>query len=220
MFQNLRTLTLTNGRIKNLDAGYEQLNIRGAVAIQQEVRLKKVSTHGHSSFYFPVIVQSFTSTGSCTLKDYCEMEELMNAGNIKIRNGHIQKINSSGKLVAEEKLHCEKLDAIGIVKAAEITAEHFHLKLSGESEIDLLSAEHILVEKDRVTLLSFLKKKLSCHTINGKHLKLAYTKAKIVEGEVVVVGENCHIETLYYSDNYTIASNAKVQHIIRREKEC
>ncbi|UZM99549.1 hypothetical protein OL548_04680 [Lysinibacillus sp. MHQ-1] len=41
MFQNLRTLTLTNGRIKNLDADYEQLNIRGAVAIQQEVRLKK-----------------------------------------------------------------------------------------------------------------------------------------------------------------------------------
>ncbi len=219
MFQNLRTLTLTNGRIKNLDADYEQLNIRGALAIQQEVRLKKVSTHGHSSFYFPVIVQSFTSTGSCTLKDYCEMEALMNAGNIKLCSGHIQKISSSGKLSAEGKLQCGKLDAIGIVKAAEITAEHFHLKLSGESEINLLTAKNISVEKDRVTLLSFLKKKLSCHTISGKHLKLAYTKAKIVEGEVVIVGEHCHIETLYYSDDYSVASNAKVQHIIRREKE-
>ena len=59
MFQQLRTLTLTNGRIKHLDVEYEQLNIRGAVALYQEVRMKKVSTHGHSSFYFPTIVQVF-----------------------------------------------------------------------------------------------------------------------------------------------------------------
>jgi len=219
MFQNLRTLTLTNGSIKNLDPDYEQLNIRGAVALHQEVRLKKISTHGHSSFYFPVTVQSFNSTGSCTLKDYCEIDELINAGNIKIRHGHVQKINSSGKFVVEGKLQCERFDAIGIVKAAEITAEHVHLKLSGESEIGQLTAENILIEKDRVTLLSFLKKTLSCHTIRGKHLKLANTKAQIVDGEIVIVGGNCHIETLYYSEEFTIASNAKVQHIIRREKE-
>ncbi len=73
MFQQLRTLTLTNGHIKHLDVEYEQLNIRGAVALHQEVRMKKVSTHGHSSFYFPTIVQVFNSTGSCTLKDTCQL---------------------------------------------------------------------------------------------------------------------------------------------------
>ena len=41
MFQKLRTLTQTNGSIKHLDAGYEQLNIRGAVSLHQEVHLKK-----------------------------------------------------------------------------------------------------------------------------------------------------------------------------------
>ncbi|WP_342442072.1 hypothetical protein MHB65_24865 [Lysinibacillus sp. FSL K6-0075] len=219
MFQKLRTLTQTNGTIKQLDAGYEQLNIRGAVSLHQEVHLKKVSTHGHSSFYYPVTAQVFNSTGSCVLKDYCEIEELTNAGNIKIRNGLIQKINSSGKLMVEGELQSEQFDAIGIVKAAEIIAHHFHLKLSGESEIGRLMAENVIIEKDKMTLLPLFKKMLRCHTVSGKHLQFSNTKAEFVEGEVVQVGENCVIGTLSYTDDYSIASSAKVHHIIRREKE-
>ncbi len=41
MFQKHRTLTLTNGTIKHLDADYEQLNIRGVVSLHQELHLKK-----------------------------------------------------------------------------------------------------------------------------------------------------------------------------------
>lgn len=219
MFQKLRTLTQTNGTVKHLDADYEKLNIRGAVSLQQEVHLIKVSTHGHSSFYYPVTAQIFNSTGSCKLKDYCQIGELTNAGNIKIRNGFIQKINSSGKLMVEEKLQSEQFDAIGIVKAAEIIAHHFHLKLSGESGIDRLRAENVVIEKDRITLLPLFKKILRCHTISGKHLQLSNTNAEFVEGEVVHVGENSVIGTLYYTDDYSIASSSKVHHIIRREKE-
>lgn len=186
MFQKLRTLTQTNGTVKHLDADYEQLNIRGAVSLQQEVHLIKVSTHGHSSFYYPVTAQIF---------------------------------NSSGKLMVEEKLQSEQFDAIGIVKAAEIIAHHFHLKLSGESGIDRLRAENVVIEKDRITLLPLFKKILRCHTISGKHLQLSNTNAEFVEGEVVHVGENSVIGTLYYTDDYSIASSSKVHHIIRREKE-
>ncbi|MFL1998226.1 hypothetical protein VYF65_004026 [Lysinibacillus irui] len=219
MVQQLRTLTLTNGRIKHLDIEYEQLNIRGAVTIHQEVRMQKVSTHGHSSFYFPVIVQEFNSTGSCTLKDYCEIDELTNAGNLKVKKGCVQKINSTGKVIIEGKLQSEHFEALGVVKAAELVANHFQLKLSGESKIGRLQAENVMIKKDRVTLLPLFKKRLICHTISGKQLKLSYTNAQIVEGEVVIVGENCLIERLYYTDDYSIDSNAVVHHIIRREIE-
>jgi hypothetical protein len=119
----------------------------------------------------------------------------------------------------EGKLENERFDAFGIVKASELVSNHFHLKLSGESEIGRLLAEKVVIEKDRVTLLPLFKKRLICHTISGKQLKLSYTSAEIVEGEVVIVGENCLIERLYYTDDYSIASNAVVHHIIRREKE-
>lgn len=43
--------TLTSGKVNNLAADCEELNIRGAVAVHQEVDLRTISTHGHSSFH-------------------------------------------------------------------------------------------------------------------------------------------------------------------------
>ena len=219
MIQKLRTVTLTNGNIKDLAADCEQLNIRGSVAIHQEVRLQKISTHGHSSFHSPVAVQVLNSTGSCTIKDFCEINEIKSAGSLKMRNGQVMKLNSSGKLTIEQRLEAETVDSIGIVKAAEILTKRFHLKLSGESEIGELIADEVWIEKDKISILPLLKKKLICNCIKGKNLRLSYTNAAIVDGDVVTVGSNCKIKTLYYTESYSIAPNAKVQQIIRRENE-
>jgi len=105
------------------------------------------------------------------------------------------------------------------VKAKEILAKLFHLKLSGESRIGELIADEICIEKDKISVLSLLKKKLICHRIKGKNIRLSYTNVEVVEGDVVTVGSNCRVKTLYYTDSYSIAPNAKVQQIVRREKE-
>lgn len=219
MIQKLRTVTLTNGNIKDLATDCEQLNIRGAVALHQEIRLKKISAHGHSSFHSPVTAQILNSSGSCRLKDYCEINEITSAGSFKLNNGKVIKLNSSGKLTIEHSLEAESLDVIGIVKAAKINAKSFALKLSGESEIKELRADDIRIEKDRITILPLLKKKLNCNCLKGKTVRLSYTHAEIVDGDVVNVGRNCKVKTLYYTESYSIAPNSKVQKIIRREKE-
>ncbi|GAB0170217.1 polymer-forming cytoskeletal protein [Lysinibacillus sp. CTST325] len=219
MIQKLRTVTLTNGNIKDLTADCEQLNIRGFVTLHQEVRVKKISTHGHSSFHSRVEAQILNSTGSCTLKDFCEINEMKSAGSLNMRNGQVTKLNSSGKLTIEQNLEAETVDVIGIVKATEILAKLFHLKMSGESKIRELIADEICIEKDKISVLPLLKKKLICHCIKGKNVRLSYTHAEIVEGDVVIVGSNCRVKTLYYTDSYSIAPNAKVQQIVRREKE-
>jgi len=105
------------------------------------------------------------------------------------------------------------------VKATEILAKLFHLKMSGESRIEELIADEICIEKDKISVLPLLKKKLNCHCIKGKNVRLSYTHAEVVEGDVVIVGSNCRVETLYYKDSYSIAPNAKVQQIVRSEKE-
>lgn len=219
MIQKLRTVTLTNGNIKDLATDCEQLNIRGAVALHQEIRLKKISAHGHSSFHSPVTAQILNSSGSCRLKDYCEINEITSAGSFKLNNGKVIKLNSSGKLTIEHSLEAESVDVIGIVKAAKINAKSFALKLSGESEIKELRADDIRIEKDRITILPLLKKKLNCNCLKGKTIRLSYTHAEIVDGDVVNVGRNCKVKTLYYTESYSIAPNSKVQKIIRREKE-
>jgi len=208
-------ITLTSGNINDLASDCEQLNIRGAVTLQQKINLKTISTHGHSSFHSTVVANVLKNTGSCVMKSDCEIAEVTNAGNLTIHNGQITTIKSSGKLTIERSLRVQQLHAMGIVTAPEIQATHFYLKLSGISKIERLMAEEITIEKDKLSI-SLLRKKLHCHTIKGKQLHLTDTNAEVIEGEVVVVGSHCTIQTLYYTESYSISPNAKVQHIIRR----
>ncbi|MBS4189920.1 hypothetical protein KHA94_06840 [Bacillus sp. FJAT-49705] len=216
--QKLRSITLTSGNIKELASECELLKIRGSVALHQEVHLKEISTHGHSSFHAHVVADVLKNTGSCAIKDNCEVKEIVNAGSLKMKNGQSTTITSTGKLTIEQILQTEQIYSTGIVRAKEIQAKHFQLKLSGESEIERLITDEACVEKDGISF-SLFKKKLTCKYIKGKNLQLSYTDAEIVEGDVVVIGKNCHFQTLYYKDKYTISPDAKVQHIIRREKE-
>lgn len=215
--QKLRSITLTSGTIKDFSTTYELLKIRGSVAFQQDIHTNKISTHGHSSFQNDVVADVLKNSGSCVLKNNCDIKEIVNTGNIKIRKGQTTKINSSGKLTVEETIQSENVDLIGIVQAKEIITKKFQLKLSGESVIERLIADEAYVEKERVTF-SLLRKKLFCKYIKAGCLQISYTDAEIVEGDTVVIGKNCNIQKLYYKENYTISPNAKVQHIIRSEK--
>lgn len=72
--------TLTSGKITNLAADCEELNIRGAVALHQEVHLRKISTHGHSSFHALVKADIFRNTGTCTIKDIVKLLSFQTLG--------------------------------------------------------------------------------------------------------------------------------------------
>ena len=205
--------TLTSGKVNNLDIDCEELNIRGAVAVHQEVDLRTISTHGHSSFHSLVKANILRNTGVCTIKDFCEIVELSNAGQLKIRHGKITKINSSGKLIIEQTLQAKQFNGIGVVKANEIQSEQFYLKLSGKSEIEQLIADEICIEKDKFSISLLNHKKLVSKNITGKQLQLSYTTAEMVKGDVVVIGDQCNIHTLYYTESYSISPKATVQHI-------
>lgn len=210
--------TLTSGKITNLSKDCEELNIRGAVAFHQEIQLKKISSHGHSSFYSIVKADILKNTGACTLKDFCEITELSNAGQLKLHNGNIAKINSSGKLIVVRNLQVKQFDGIGVVKAKEIQSEQFYLKLSGRSAIEQLTADEIYIEKDKLSISLFNNKRMVSKNIKGKNICLSYTDAETVEGDVVSIGDHCKIHTLYYTESYFISPKAKVQHIRRKEQ--
>ncbi|WP_409971226.1 hypothetical protein [Bacillus sp. Bva_UNVM-123] len=214
--QTLRKLTLTSGHMKELATEYDQLNIRGSVAIHKDVSLLIISSHGHSTFHSHVKANRLNASGSCLMKGHCEVKEIRSAGNLKMRSGQAQNIISSGKLTIEETLQAEHIEINGVIHAKKLHAKHLQLKLAGESKIEKLYTDEVHIGKDRKTI-SFLKKKLICHSIKGKRLELSYTNAEIVEGDVIIIGNDCVIQTLYYKEDYTISPNAKVQKIIRCE---
>lgn len=215
--QKLSSITLTSGSFKDLSTEYELLKIRGSVSFQQDICTKEISTHGHSSFQYDVIADVLKNTGSCVLKSNSDIKDIVNTGYLKLKKGQTTRINSSGKLTVEDIIYSEKVDLIGIVHAKEINSRQFHLKLSGESVIERLISDEINVEKEKTTF-SLFKKKLRCKYIKGSKLHISHTDTEVVEGDTVIIGKNCNIQTLYYKENYIISPNAKVQQIIRSEK--
>ncbi|WP_052400698.1 hypothetical protein [Oceanobacillus jeddahense] len=195
--ENLRSISFASGTVKDLPTTYELLKIRGSVAFHQDIHTKTISTHGHSSFRGDVVADILKSSESCVLKNHFVIKEIVNAGNLKIKKGKTTKISGSGKLTVEDILQLEKVDLTGIVQAKEIHTNQFQLKLSGECSIERLIADEAHIEKERITI-SLLRKKLTCTHIKGKILEISYTDAEIVEGDTVVIGKNCNIQTLYY----------------------
>ncbi|KGR76346.1 hypothetical protein [Ureibacillus sinduriensis] len=210
------SVTLTNGRIKNLIPECRILKIRGSVALYQDLKLERISTHGYSIFHSQVVAEALSNSGSCVIKENCVVDEVTNTGNLKMKNGQIYKIFSSGKLSIEQTLQSKQFHSIGIVQANVIHSERFQLKLSGTSRIERLITHHATVEKENLSF-PLLKKKLICKYIKGSNLQLANTDAEVVEGDIVVINKHCNIQTLYYKENYSISSFANVQQIIRSE---
>lgn len=218
LIQNSRSITVNSGKIKDIASNVEQLNIRGSVAIHPELHLQKISIHGYSSFYSNVVAQILKTSGTCKFINSCQINDINNTGNLSIQDGQVTTLNSSGKLTIDQSLQAEKINALGIVNASKIQAQHFHLTMSGESTIDELFADSLLVKKDKLSFSIFSKRLKSKH-IKGKKLNISFTIADCIDGDDVIVGDKCIIQTLYYKDSYTISPNAKVQHIIRRDKE-
>lgn len=216
--QKLHSITLTNGTIKDLASDCELLKIRGSVALHQEVQLKKISTHGYSSFHSHVEADVLNNSGSCVIKDDCKVKEIVNAGYLRMRKGQTIKIISAGQLTIEQILQSEQFYSTGIVQANEIQTKNFQLKLAGRSKIERLITNDAYIEKKGKTF-SLLKKKLICKYIKGSKLQLSYTDAEIVEGDVVIVNKNCNIQTLYYTESYKVSRKSTVKHIVRNEKE-
>lgn len=212
----LHTITYSSGRIKNLGADYEVLNIRGSVFINQEVKLKEISSHGFSSFSSHVEANLLKNSGFCTINGNCQVNEIINAGTLKILHAKINNLTSSGKLTIEKSLSADNLHIKGIIRAFTIQTKHLHLKLSGVSKIDRLNTEELNVDICRKSI-SLFKKKLICQYIKGIKLNVSNTEAEIIEGNIVMIGKNCKVHTLYYKEDYSIAPNAIVQHVIKRK---
>ncbi|MFS1516231.1 hypothetical protein V1503_06945 [Bacillus sp. SCS-151] len=210
--QKDKQLTVTSGKLKDLDAQLEKLNIRGSVTILQDVNVKVISSHGSSSFHSKIVADLLKNAGSCVIKGNFEIAEIENMGNLHIMNGKAQKIVSSGSVTIDQKLQTDEMKCKGVVFAKELFAKQFHIKLSAKSHINKLIAEEIIVERDRKTI-PLIKKKLVSKFIKGEYINLSHAEIDVVEGNNVEIGKDCKINTLYYKEGYKISPNSQVLHI-------
>jgi cytoskeletal protein CcmA (bactofilin family) len=179
--------------------------IKGSSTITGNLLSERVQIHGHASVKGYIHFQQLEVKGASTVGKSVKGEQLTLEGSIKIG----------------EDCECEHVQAEGSFKIQGLlNADTINVSLHGKSYAKEIGGETITVKKrnSRSLFDKFIKtfsKTLKSDVIEGDHIHLEYTKAKVVRGNIVTLGPGCEIDLVEYKQEFTADKHA----IIKEKKK-
>jgi cytoskeletal protein CcmA (bactofilin family) len=181
------------------DVKGEHVKISGTAKITGKVQSSSVSVDGKGSFKSDVYFNKMNISGMGSIDGNVKGEDLKIQGRISVDgNCEVESFKSEGQFSIDGLLSAETIDihTYGECKAREIGGQTIRVKQKTNFLLDLIK-----------TVKSV---KLSVDTIEGDEISLENTKAKVVRGNQVVIGENCEIELVEYKDDFKVIGNGRV----------
>jgi cytoskeletal protein CcmA (bactofilin family) len=183
-----------NGKVES-----DSLEIKGTGKIYGNVISEKMIIEGNGSINGQTIVQYMKVSGMLSIG------ENVKADDIKLEG----KLNVGGDCEAENFEAEGKFSIDGL-----LSAEHIRIHTFGECKAKEIGGQTIIVKEQKNVVTSLLKKVLSftlqVDVIEGDEITLENTKAKIVRGKNVIIGENCEIGLVEYKDSFQLVKNGHV----------
>ncbi|BCB02740.1 polymer-forming cytoskeletal protein [Bacillus sp. KH172YL63] len=207
----------------NVNAGY--IKTSGSSTIKGDTKAETITTSGSSKYNGSVTVEEMHTSGSSKVEKDLIFKEFKVSGSCKV-GGKIQggSIKTSGSLKVGRDCEVENFSSSGSVHInGLLNADKVQLEINHESSIKEIGGETIAVTHHRAHRLFkqmvnfFLQKEdyLFSDLIEGDEILLEYTKAKLVRGKNVVIGENCVIDTVEYSGSLEVSPESRVGHSIK-----
>lgn len=168
----------------------EEIKIIGNLDTGGDIKAEDLILRGGIEIKGKVQSDHLKLTGYTTIKNGCEAETFQSEGPLSI----------GGLLSADEidiKLH-------GRSKVAEIGGEQISIRCAHYSMFgELLKSLFVPTDSNRATLV--------VESIEGDSIRLQNTKAKIVRGNDVVIGDGCEISLIEYSGQCRIFGKSTVK---------
>jgi cytoskeletal protein CcmA (bactofilin family) len=192
----------------------------GSSKITGDINSKEIAISGSTNIEGSVNADEMTVSGSSKIRENLTCQEFHSSGSTKIE-GKLQggAIKSHGSLKVEKDCEVETFTSRGSVTIKGLlSADKVDIKISHESSIKEIGGEIIEVKNEHsVKLLKqvvnfFMQREdyLRSDLIEGDDIYLENTKAKLVRGKNVTIGENCVIETVEYSGAFDVKDGSKV----------
>lgn len=186
---NMDTEEMTINGSSDVDGNLlcRELKIQGSSSVNGDLKGKEIIIRGSASVKGNVSGEEVEVKGQVKINGDCEAEAFHARGNFKI-NGLL----NAGNIDIELLRHCE---------AKEIGGENIIVRKSADS-----SGFKKLIK----FFMSQSNDQLTADIIEGDHVHLEYTAAKIVRGNSIEIGPGCSIDRVEYKDSLEIDENAKV----------
>jgi cytoskeletal protein CcmA (bactofilin family) len=188
---NLKTKTgKISGEVKvkgNLEA--EEFKISGSSDIDGDAVIKKIKIQGGTKIGGNISSEEVSAFGEIKINGDCNAETFVSKGAFTIG---------------------------GLLNAGEI-----NIVLYSRSNVSEIGGEKITIKKGITSKIKniiksiflpndFFDGRLYTESIEGDDIYLEYTKAKVVRGNNVTIGEGCEIELVEYKDSFEQLGNCKV----------
>ena len=212
------------GTVKgNLEAG--DIDVNGAASFRGDVTADELEVNGSTSIYGDFKADHTVVNGRLDLRQKADIERLRVQGYCRVegelRGGHFEV---NGQLHVEEDCTCDRFDGHGrFVIDGLLSAEtidiglfwHSKAREIGGHSVKIFKRENLLSKIASAVHMVFSKKniRLDVDVIEADEIEISDTKAKIVRGQNVMIGENCEIELLEYSGTFEQHETAKIKEV-------
>jgi cytoskeletal protein CcmA (bactofilin family) len=190
---------LVNG---NLNAKTARISGNGKVIgnIESEV----LSIEGRGKIEKNAVVKKVKVSGSATISGSLKSEEVKVRGRLTV-----------GEDCEAEVFKAECQFSIGGL----LNADEVDVRIYGECKAEEIGGQTIMI-KQKTSLMgnlfkSFFQNSLDVHLIEGDHIEIENTNAKIVRGNHITIGPNCNIGLVEYTGSLTQHKKAVVNEAVK-----
>lgn len=226
------------GRIDG-DVEADFVEISGAGKIVGKVKANRVSLAGMCKIVGAVTAQKFDAAGAWKVSGDVQSERFQASGAGKVEGSvHAQEFSNAGATKITKNLRAQRakfsgvLTAGGDVEASELrgrgafridgllAADQLELELSERSWAREIGGERITVRK-RGSFWGWLARwwgcqiELSVDVVEADEIYLEATTAQIARGKRVIIGPECHIDRVEYSESLQIDPQSVVKEQVK-----
>lgn len=200
---------------------YGKVSISGSGKVQGNLRADSIRCSGSAKVQGNVTTDDLSCSGSCALQGDVHAKEVEISGALKVEgNLTSQKIHVSGGIKIEHALHCNSLKVSGGLSVGEdveaeeaylnggtkiaglLNAEKIEMMSSPSSKIKDIGCASLKVRREKSGLLKRvfgIDYALEVDSIEADRVDLEYTKADVIRGNDLHIGQGCRVRRVEYT---------------------
>jgi cytoskeletal protein CcmA (bactofilin family) len=210
-------VTLNGRGTINSDVECSLFDCNGSGVIKGNAKSEKMKINGNAKFHASIESQQLTIDGSAKIDQHIQVKNLKISGHATV-GGTVkgEEINIHGILKVGEDCEAEKFKAkYRFAIGGLLNADQIDVTIYGDCRAKEIGGQTISVKQHKGSLIGTLLKpffntRLETDLIEGDMIDIENTKAKIVRGNHVTIGENCEIGLVEYTDEISIDKKAIV----------
>jgi len=191
-----------NGNLKS-----ENIRIVGTISISGFARSNKVVITGNMDTNGDISSQMFVLRGGITSEGSIKGNEMKLRGYVTIKkNCETERFRADGQLTIDGLLNADNVDikTYGVSRVSEIGGDRIVIRKGSSSSVaKMIRFFFIPSDLRNGTLMA--------DSIEGNEIRLSNTRAKVVRGRNVVIGDGCEIDLVEYQDRLDVRRGASVK---------